>query len=743
MKSTYLWQVIPALKRKGIITFVTVALPMLTSLAIMRTAYADPLSQPLPAPVEAASTNGQDTQSSMVATDGILTLTVTINKDILEGQPATLTMAIHNYGTKASGLGAFGQTPFSITINDNLGIPVSRTADGDRVLTPSRSVSSVRRIIINPGETCAYRFNIARMFDLTHAGDYSVSFSRYPAFGLPNASQSVIKINTPDVYSLRFTMVEDADSISGPTALTPSQEHQTFLYMVSPLGGSIGRYRVGSDESFFAVYNTPSPSITTGNYPSAIAATPDGRFLYVCNSGDNTVSQFRTGDNGNLTALSPPVLPAMSAPGFLLMDPKGQFLYAMSSGGGLRYTIGADGHITPFPQSRTVADPLHDLATPFAGAIDPVGRFMYICDGTTFGYRLGSDGTPTAFATPEFGTEHSRAWCDSAIAITPSGKFAYIGVSTTGRSYGFNLIMPMRIEANGVLTHLHKDETPHVPPLPSTGYHEVICRSMIIDPSGEHLIVLIEGYLDSYNIGKDGSLTLLGMTAAQGVSTLFFVPGGHILYALTNGSSSLSAFRFDHPFGGLSPVDVDLPGETPNAGSVTAGVAPTPQVWGPTAGGIAMSVSMPGDVYPTGRPLVMTVRLKNTTSHPIQLGTSGTDMSSFHLTLVGPKRQSPNVRTGPGELAEAPIPLLAAGDDVLNAHGKAGSALILPPGGERQYRFVLSRLADLSVAGYYTIQVARALPGKVTVIAPLQQVLLQGPFNGIVHNEPESILTVE
>ena len=147
-----------------------------------------------------------------------------------------------------------------------------------------------------------------------------------------------------------------------------------------------------------------------------------------------------------------------------------------------------------------------------------------------------------------------------------------------------------------------------------------------------------------------------------------------------------------------------------------------------------MSARLSGDALPAAAPVALTVVLKNVTGHAIRLGTAGADMSSFRLSLTGPQRQSPGVLRGGGEPAAGAALLLAAGHDLLDTPGTDGTALWLPPGGERQYRFVLSRLADLTVAGNYAIQVSRLLPRGAAAASPVLHVLLEGPFNGVIQS---------
>ncbi len=56
---------------------------------------------------------------------------------------------------------------------------------------------------------------------------------------------------------------------------------------------------------------------------------------------------------------------------------------------------------------------------------------------------------------------------------------------------------------------------------------------------------------------------------------------------------------------------------------------------------------------------------------------------------------------------------------------------VLPPGRQRQYRFVLSRLADLTMPGDYGVQVSRVLAGGATVVSPPLRIRLQKPYDGL------------
>lgn len=84
-------------------------------------------------------------------------------------------------------------------------------------------------------------------------------------------------------------------------------------------------------------------TVTTGNTPVAIAFEPTGHFLYVVNSGDNTISAFSINQTtGVLTSLGPAIpVPAIVAGGIaqlpppvvaaIFADPSGKFLYVVNN----------------------------------------------------------------------------------------------------------------------------------------------------------------------------------------------------------------------------------------------------------------------------------------------------------------------------------------------------------------------------------------------------------------------------
>ena len=671
-----------------------------------------------------------------------ITLTANLERPVCpEGQPAVLALTLHNEGADRLIIdgSAFEESSFQITVTDGAGGTVPRTAVGERVLTPPMGAYANSTVELNPGQTLSYRFNLARLFDLSRTGTYAVGVSR----SLRPQIWTVPPVETPQQFTLTagplaLRMTEDPTAVSGPTAYAPPPSRQPFLYVVGWYDEGISHYLVREDGYLsFSLASPPlaSPGVAKGT--DSLAATPDGRFLYAANDTNHRVAQFRIGEDGALFPLSPPTVPTGSIPDTLLMDPKGRFLYNLA---GTAYAIGPDGRLTVTASEGQFGG--KDAAvSAYHGALNPTGTALYV-DGRT-PFRLAPDGRVAVWPTPSSGIVGPNGGNDNAIALTPSGRFAYVGVSTTLGNAFFDKVVPMRVGADGALTPiLGATLTPPAPPRPSQGPSLPDCQALSVDPTGRFLVIINPGYLDCCRIGPDGRLTFLNTTPQAGFNASpFFGPVGGLIYVPNRtviGTDTLTAFRLDEQHG-LTPSGLDvMVGMSLDAHAVLA-AAPIPTRWGPVVGGLKASARLPADVLSAAAPVVLTVTLKNVTTHPISLGTAGADMASLRLTVAGPQRQSPGVLRGDGEPLAGDVPLLAAGHDLLDAPGPSTMPVVLPPGGERQYRFVLSRLADMTVAGHYTVQITRILPGGVKVASPAVPFLLDGPYNGRIWGDGRSV----
>ena len=112
----------------------------------------------------------------------------------------------------------------------------------------------------------------------------------------------------------------------------------------------------------------------TGNAPASVTVDPTGRFAYVINSTDNTVSAYSTDANGALTPVRGSPFATGHVPRSVTVDPTGRFAYITNFNDNTvsGYSIGANGAL------RQVT------GSPFAGGNKPASvtvsptEFVYV-----------------------------------------------------------------------------------------------------------------------------------------------------------------------------------------------------------------------------------------------------------------------------------------------------------------------------------------------------------------------------
>jgi DNA-binding beta-propeller fold protein YncE len=96
-------------------------------------------------------------------------------------------------------------------------------------------------------------------------------------------------------------------------------------------------------------------SVKTGNLPLGVAAHPNGKFVYVVNTIDKTISQFAIAGGGLLTPLNPPTAAAGNGASYIAIDPTGALAFVTNSNDKTVqvYTIGGDGQLTSIGTGAT------------------------------------------------------------------------------------------------------------------------------------------------------------------------------------------------------------------------------------------------------------------------------------------------------------------------------------------------------------------------------------------------------
>jgi 6-phosphogluconolactonase len=232
------------------------------------------------------------------------------------------------------------------------------------------------------------------------------------------------------------------------TGLSPSaaavSPNGAYLFVANSGANSVSRYSIDSVGTLASLGSTPTgPTADTGTGPAAIAMTPDGAHLYTADAGDNKISRFTVGSDGSLTADG--LVDAGLGPAGLAVTPDGGHLYATNSGSGTvsGWKIDADGSL----DSLGNLDPLRpNPAVAGAGArgiaISPDGTRLLTAnpgDGTVSRFIIGADG----LLTPAFGLAPSFPGGSQSVTISPDGKHAYVGGSSSMQAYDLSITAAM------------------------------------------------------------------------------------------------------------------------------------------------------------------------------------------------------------------------------------------------------------------------------------------------------------
>ena len=129
-----------------------------------------------------------------------------------------------------------------------------------------------------------------------------------------------------------------------PVAITIDPTSQ-FVYVANSGDNTVSAYTLSLASPYMTQIGSAVAAWTT---PSAIVAEPYGRYLYVANSGDNTISAYSI--NAFTGALTP-ITGTFSAPGepvALSVSNDGRYLYVIEKSAGelQQFTINADGTLT-------------------------------------------------------------------------------------------------------------------------------------------------------------------------------------------------------------------------------------------------------------------------------------------------------------------------------------------------------------------------------------------------------------
>jgi DNA-binding beta-propeller fold protein YncE len=255
------------------------------------------------------------------------------------------------------------------------------------------------------------------------------------------------------------------------------------LYVVDQATSDVSQYAIGDDGTL-----TPrSPAtVATGSAPFGIALAPDGRHAYVTNQGTGSISVYEIGSDGGLTA--GPAVGAGTGTVGIAISPDGTSAYATNSGSGTisQYDVDpTDGTLMPKTTPTVAAGSI-----PFAIAVSPDGQSVYATNRSATGlvrqYSVGADGALTAMPVPTLSVGPRPA------GILASDDGVYVS------NFANDTLSQFDADADGALTPSGPDVgSPHNP------------FGMTLSPDGHSLYVagFGDGKLGQYDVAGDGALT--------------------------------------------------------------------------------------------------------------------------------------------------------------------------------------------------------------------------------------------
>jgi len=226
-----------------------------------------------------------------------------------------------------------GITSFSIASDGKLAV-VGTVTLRDSVVPVTEAIDSAGKLLFVSGQGGTVSvLAIGSGGSLSEVAGSPFALPAEAAGQSPVASAVAV---TPTAFPVLGTQNSPCSGVTAPTTEN--------LYVTDSLNNVVLNYRISSSGALTLVPATTStPGVATGTVPSGVTVDPCGRFVYVSNqSPDNSVSAYTICNAVSLpncpiadyslqpVASSP--YPVGDLPGPLLVNPLGQFLYVLATG---------------------------------------------------------------------------------------------------------------------------------------------------------------------------------------------------------------------------------------------------------------------------------------------------------------------------------------------------------------------------------------------------------------------------
>jgi DNA-binding beta-propeller fold protein YncE len=284
-------------------------------------------------------------------------------------------------------------------------------------------------------------------------------------FGTPEIEAKVLEYSIAAGGQLTLRATAPLPPGADPGALAASPDGRNLYVLDTTGSGAVIQYSVGAGG---ALSLKSPPTVPTGAaVPTRLAVSPDGPSVYVTNYNDDAISQYSVGADGALIPKSPATVPTPACEGIpfgcgpvgVAVSPDSRSVYVANdpelfgeSGVIAQYTADAGGALSPKSPPTTPAGP-----NPFELAVSPDGRSVYVTDsglpqGAVLQYSVGAGGILAPKTPPAVPAGPDPA----GIAVNPDGASVY------ATNAGGATISQYRVGAGGVLA-------PRTPPTAPAG----------------------------------------------------------------------------------------------------------------------------------------------------------------------------------------------------------------------------------------------------------------------------------
>jgi hypothetical protein len=382
---------------------------------------------------------------------------------------------------------------------------------------------------------------------------------------------------------------------------TNEVQNAVIHYLRSPNGTITEVERVptgGAGSGLFKPISGQESAPNAFEGAASVIMTPDHRFVLATNGGDNSVSSFAVGDNGELTLLDVKrtgniVSGRSGTAKSLAYDPASGTLFVLHSFGPdhIRLmSVDGDGKLTARPERYSANTPNKPERVPTLAVLSPDGKFLLV--GTTFDQlpHANPDGSPIIWVKGPDGQPKSiasNAPDPDGLVLYPVASDGSLGAPTFNDAGGASPFFPAFLnnrpdhfvigEAVGdglVMGTIDSGGRIYISPVvqidTSSGRPSELCW-LSISPDDQYVFATSFGYsyLSSFRINGDvlsvakdpaspkvpgdGSFRALNGSVSSGPSDSWMSPDGSYLYQIYGNASTLMGYAVQ-PDGSLSEV---------------------------------------------------------------------------------------------------------------------------------------------------------------------------------------------